>query len=87
MHPNLFGALASLIFVASTFPMLHKAYQTRLMAAYSGYNLFLANLGNLIYWFYVASLPVGPVWVLHGYYTLTTLLMFIFWWRWGRCDQ
>lgn len=83
-QPNLWGAIASLIFVVSTLPMLHRAYQTRLMTAYSGSNLLLSNLGNLIYWLYVISLPVGPVWVLHGYYTLTTLLMFVFWLRWGQ---
>lgn len=86
-HPNLWGGLASLLFVVSTLPMLYRAVQTRTLADYSGYSLVLSSLGNMVYWFYVVSLPFGPLWVLHGYYTVITLLMLIFWWRWGRCDR
>jgi hypothetical protein len=38
----------------------------------------LANLGNLIYAVYVVSLPIGPVWALHGFHLGATGLM-LFW--------
>ena len=31
----------------------------------------------MIYWLYVVSLPVGPVWILQGFFTLATGLMLI----------
>jgi hypothetical protein len=45
----------------------------------------LSNLGNLIYWLYVISLPVGPVWFLHGFFTITTGLMLLFYLRYETC--
>jgi hypothetical protein len=38
----------------------------------------LANVGNLIYAVYVVSLPLGPVWALHGFHLGATGLM-LFW--------
>ncbi|MCL4296168.1 MAG: hypothetical protein KJ077_10590 [Anaerolineae bacterium] len=84
MTPNTWGAVAAALYVASTLPMLLKPFGTRQMVGYSGAYLTLTNLGNLIYWFYVASLPVGPIWFLHGYYSLVAVLMLIFWLKWGR---
>ena len=37
-----------------------------------------ANLGNLIYAVYVFSLPLGPVWALHGFHLGASGLM-LFW--------
>ena len=69
------GSLSSVIFVGSSLPMLSKAVRTRDLASYSFANIGLANAGNLIYWLYVAALPVGPIWFLHGFNTLVALLM------------
>jgi hypothetical protein len=34
--------------------------------------------GNAIYWVYVSSLPVGPIWFLHAFSTVSALLMRLF---------
>lgn len=69
------GSISTMIFAASNVPMLVKVLRTRDLHSYSAANLVLANLGNAIHWFYIASLPFGPVWILHGYFTVTTALM------------
>ena len=75
------GTISSLIFVGSYIPMLLKAYRTRDVHSYSSLNLVLVNAGNLIYWFYVASLPPGPVWILHTFYTISSGLLLILYYR------
>ena len=55
--------------------MVLKAVRTRDMGSYSLAHISLANVGNLLYWLYVLALPVGPVWLLHGFNTLVALLM------------
>ena len=72
------GATSTAIFVSSNLPMLFKAMKTRDLKSYSLSHLMLSNLGNLIHWVYVASLPFGPIWFLHGFYTLVTAVM-LFW--------
>jgi hypothetical protein len=62
----------------STLPMLLKAFHTKDLKSYSFTNIMLSNIGNLIYAMYVYSLPVGPVWALHGFNLVTTGLM-LFW--------
>jgi hypothetical protein len=37
----------------------------------------LSNAGNLIYWLYLFTLPMGPVWFLHGFNTLVAGLMLV----------
>jgi hypothetical protein len=69
------GGLATLLFATSSLPMLFKALRTRDLASYSLANLGLANAGNALYWLYVLALPAGPIWLLHGFNTLVTLLM------------
>ena len=76
--PLLAGSVSTAIFVASTLPMLVKAGRTKDLASYSLGNIVLANIGNLIYAFYVFSLPLGPVWALHGFHLGATGLM-LFW--------
>jgi hypothetical protein len=73
--PILAGCTSTVIFAASTLPMLAKAYRTRDVASYSLGNLVLANLGNAVHSLYVFSLPVGPLWFLHGFYLLTSAFM------------
>ena len=69
------GVVSSAIFMSSTLPMLAKAWQTKDLQSYSLPSLALNTVGNLIHWVYVLSLPVGPVWFLHGFNTAVTLLM------------
>lgn len=75
------GMVSSMIFVSSNLPMLYKALKTKDLKSYSIGNIALSNLGNFVYWFYIASLPFGPVWFLHGFNTLTTTLMLIWYLR------
>lgn len=71
------GIISSLMFVSSHVPMLWKAYRTKDLHSYSYLNIILVNVGNLIYWIYIASLPVGPVWILHTFYTVSSGFMLI----------
>jgi hypothetical protein len=74
------GMLSTSLFISSAIPMVLKAYRTRDMQSYSKLNILLANLGNLIYWLYVISLPPGPIWLLHAFYTITSgLMLFLLW--------
>lgn len=75
------GMISSVIFVSSNVPMLWKAHQTRDLHSYSWLYIVLINAGNLIYWIYVATLPLGPVWFMHSFYTLASALMLILYGR------
>lgn len=77
------GTTSTTLFVASTLPMLAKARRTRDLASYSFGNLLLANVGNLVHSVYVLSLPLGPIWALHGFYTATSLTMLGWFLRYG----
>jgi hypothetical protein len=57
--------------------MLLKAARTRSLRSYSLSHLVMNNVANLVHWVYVLSLPPGPLWVLHGFYSVSTLLMLI----------
>jgi hypothetical protein len=71
------GATSTVLFVASYLPMLVRAYRTRDLHSYSLGNLVIANLGNAVYAVYVVSLPPGPIWFLHGFYSVSTALMLV----------
>ena len=73
--PTLAGLAATLIFAASTLPMLLKAYRSRDLASYSFGQIMLANVGNAVNSIYVYSLPPGPIWALHTFYLVTTAMM------------
>jgi hypothetical protein len=75
--PVMAGSVASTIFVGSYLPMLTRAIRTRDLSSYSRSSLVLANAGNLVQTIYVVSLPVGPIWGLHGFYLVTTLMMLV----------
>jgi hypothetical protein len=75
--PVLAGMVSTVLFVGSYLPMLVKAFRTRDLASYSLGNLVLANVGNAVHSVYVFSLPVGPIWFLHAFYVLGTLLMLV----------
>jgi hypothetical protein len=82
--PTLAGLAATVIFVASTLPMLVKAYRSRDLASYSLGNIALANLGNAVNSVYVYSLPPGPIWLLHTFYLVSSALMLGWYLRYGR---
>ncbi len=75
------GLVSSSMFVFSTLSMLLKAFRTKDLKSYSLGNIALSNLGNLVHWVYVAGLPVGPIWFLHGFSSLTTALMLLWYLR------
>jgi hypothetical protein len=72
------GALATGVFAVSTLPMMAKARRTRDVRSYSLGNIVLGNVGNLLYTVYVLHLPMGPIWALHAFHTVTTALM-LYW--------
>ena len=75
--PTMAGALATSLFVGSSVPMVWRAYRTRDMDSYSRGHLVLTNLGNALHSLYVATLPPGPIWVLHGMHVLVTAFMLV----------
>lgn len=80
------GTVSTVLFVASYLPMLHKAWRTRDLSSYSVGNLAVANIGNAVHTVYVLSLPVGPIWALHGFYLASTVVM-LWWWLRYRGNQ
>jgi uncharacterized protein with PQ loop repeat len=75
------GSVATLLFVTGHLPMLFKAFRTRDLASYSLASLVITNVGNLVYSAYVLGLPPGPIWALHTFYLVSTLLMLGLWLR------
>jgi hypothetical protein len=71
------GFASTALFVSSNLPMLFKAFKTKDLSSYSFGHIALSNVGNLIYWLYVVSLPAGPIWFLHGFFTVATALMLV----------
>lgn len=77
--PVLAGMVSTMLFVSSVLPMLVKAARTKDLSSYSIGNLVLANIGNAVHSVYVVHLPAGPIWILHGFYLLTSAMM-LWWW-------
>jgi hypothetical protein len=77
------GIAATAVFVTSALPMLLKARQTKDLRSYSPANIALANVGNLLQWIYVSSLPLGPIWLLHGFNSISTALMLLWYLRYA----
>jgi hypothetical protein len=75
------GGISSLIFVVGGMPMLYKAWCTRNLNSYSPLSLALSTAGNALYWLYVISLPLGPIWFLHAFWTLANGLMLLWYLR------
>jgi hypothetical protein len=71
------GSISCGIFISSNLPMLYKAFQTRDLKSYSLGQILIGNLGNGLYWIYLISLPFGPAWFIHGFFTLSSLLMLV----------
>jgi uncharacterized protein with PQ loop repeat len=75
--PVLAGMFSTMIFMSGTLSMLLKTWRTKDVDSYSLLSLILNNIGNIVYWVYILSLPVGPIYLLHGFYTLATVLMLV----------
>lgn len=71
------GSIAGFIFAAASWNMLVKAWRTKDLSSYSLGQIGLNNIGNLFYWFYVVSLPFGPIYLMHAFFTLASLLMLV----------
>src|SRR5262245_34313046 len=71
------GSIAGLIFAAASWNMLVKAWRTKDLRSYSLGQIVLNNVGNLFYWLYVISLPFGPIYLMHAFFTLVSMLMLI----------
>ena len=85
--PVVAGGVATAVFAFSALPMLAKAWRTRDVSSYSPGNIALANIGNLIYTVYVLHLPVGPILVLHLFYTVVSALMLVWYVRYVVLDD
>jgi uncharacterized protein with PQ loop repeat len=75
------GSLSTMVFVTSILPMLVKAYRSKDLSSYSPGYIILTNIGNLIHSLYIFSLPLGPLWLLHAFYTLSSALMLLWYLR------
>jgi hypothetical protein len=82
--PVIAGAISTVIFALSTFPMLYKAGRSKELGSYSLGNILLSNIGNLVHSIYIFSMPMGPIWLLHSVYLVTTALMLIWYLKYER---
>ena len=71
------GSVAGVIFAMGSLNMVIKAWQTKDLSSYSLGQMVLNNVGNLFYWLYVISLPIGPIYFMHGFFTIVSLLMLV----------
>jgi hypothetical protein len=78
------GSFSTLIFIGSNLPMLWKAYRLKSLSSYSLSHIALSNLGNALYWLYVAGLPFGPAWLLHAFNTAVAGTMLCWYLRFER---
>ncbi|MET4638420.1 hypothetical protein [Mycetocola sp. 2940] len=73
--PILAGIASTMLFALSNLPMVLKAARTKDLRSYSLGNLALINVANGVHSLYVFSLPVGPLWLLHGFYLVASAVM------------
>ncbi len=78
------GTISTTIFALSNIPMLIKAAKTRSLGSYSYMYIIMNNVANLIHWFYVLTLPVGPIWFLHSFYTISAALILLWYLRYEK---
>lgn len=72
------GLVSSVIFSISTLTMLLKTVRTKNVDSFSLSSLALSNVGNMMYWLYIVSLPCGPIHLLHSFYTVAMVIMLVF---------
>lgn len=83
--PLVAGTVAAFLFALSNLPMLARALRSKDLRSYSLDNLVMVNVGNVFYWLYVAHLPAGPIYLLHGVYTVASAVMLVLYLRYrGR---
>ena len=63
--------------------MVVRAARTRDVSSYSRSHLFMTNAGNAVHTVYIASLPPGPVWLLHCMYSCVAAFMLAAHRRWA----
>ena len=63
------GLASTVTFAVSTLPMVLRAARSRDLSSYSRSHLVMTNAGNAMHTVYVASLPPGPIWLLHFVHT------------------
>lgn len=78
------GSISSMLFITGNIPMLFKAFKTKNMRSYSLSNIVLLNVGNVVYWLYISSLPLGPIWLLHSFYTVSMAFMLLWYLRYAK---
>lgn len=78
------GTISSLMFAGGTLPMLIKAHKTHNLGSYSFSSIAMNVCGNAIHWVYIAGLPMGPIWFLHTFYTVSTILMLAWYVRYSH---
>jgi uncharacterized protein with PQ loop repeat len=81
------GFTSTILFAVSYLPMLRKAARTRDLASYSFGNIAMSNLANAVHSVYVFSLPVGPIWFLHSFYLIASLLMLVWFVRYRQAGS
>ncbi len=81
------GAVSTALFAASMVPMLRKAARTHDLGSYSLANLVTINIANIVHSVYVFALPIGPIWVLHGFYLVASALMLTWWLRYRSASS
>jgi uncharacterized protein with PQ loop repeat len=81
--PIIAGMISTALFVSSQLPMLVKAIRTKDLRSYSLGHLLLCNAGNALHSVYVLHLPMGPVWLLHGFHLVATALMLTWYLRYS----
>lgn len=78
------GTISTTLFAMGNVPMLLKASRTRSLASYSHGHLMLNGTANVFHWVYVSALPLGPIWFLHGFHTISTGLMLTWYFRYEQ---
>jgi len=74
------GSVSSLFFATGTLNMLVKAWRTKDVHSYSVMQLTLNNVGNVVHQLHISGLPFGPISLLHGFFTLSTAMMRLWYW-------
>jgi len=77
------GIASTLMFTGSILPMVMRAARTRDLSSYSRGHLLMTGAGNAVHTVYIASLPPGPVWLLHCMYSGVTAFMLAEHVRWA----
>jgi hypothetical protein len=88
MEPGVIaGTISTTIFTLSNIPMLLKAARTHNLHSYSYTYIIMNNLANLIHWLYISAMPFGPIWILHGFYTVSSVLILLWYLRYEKGYQ